>query len=195
MISFDITSPALPNLESNQPTWKTAESLFSKDGYLYMGTTTGMVIYNAKNMPSQPEEESEIVHVESCDPVIVYGDYAFLTLRSGTECGGADNELQVIDISNKQFPFIEKTFNMTNPHGLGIDDNLLFVCDGADGLKVYDASNPANMGSTILYSFQDIVANDIILNNGIAILISDNGVYQYNYTNPTSIQYVSALTF
>ena len=35
----------------------------------------------------------------SCDPVVVQGDYAFVTLRGGTECQGFSNQLDIIDIS------------------------------------------------------------------------------------------------
>jgi len=195
MIAFDITEGLLPDETSNQPTWRESESLFSKDGYLYMGTTTGMVIYNAKNMPSQPEEEGSIEHVESCDPVIVAGEYAYLTLHSGSECGGIEDQFQVIDISNKQWPIIKKRYDMTSPHGLSFDNNLLFICDGTDGLKVYDASDPIQSGNNLLYHFTDITANDIILNNGNAVLIADHGIYQYNYSNPASLQLISILNF
>jgi len=195
IMSFDITEGLLPNEQSNQPTWKEAESLFSQDGYLYMGTTTGMVIYNTKDMPSQPSEVSEIEHVESCDPVIVAGDYAYLTIRSGNECAGIENEFHVIDISNRNFPKTKERYQMTNPHGLGFDDNLLFICDGTDGLKIYDASNPVQSGNNLLYHFTDITANDIILNNGNAVLIADHGIYQYNYSNPASLQLISILNF
>ena len=34
---------------------------------------------------------------------------------------------------------------MTNPHGLTKDNNLLFICDGKDGLKMYDAADPLNI--------------------------------------------------
>lgn len=195
MMSFDITEPVLPNEQSNQPTWREAESLFSQEGYLYMGTTTGMVIYNTKDMPSQPTEVSEIEHVESCDPVIVTGDWAFLTIRSGNACNGIENQFHVIDISNKNSPKIKERFDMTNPHGLGYDNNLLFICDGTDGLKIFDAALPTESGNNLLYHFTDITANDIILNNGNAVLIADHGIYQYDYTNPGNLQFISSLNF
>ena len=90
-------------------------------------------------MPSQPEQESEIEHVESCDPVIVSGEYAYITLRNGSKCQGFINELDIVDISNLNAPVLVKKFDMTNPHGLSKDGDLLFICDGKDGLKVFDA--------------------------------------------------------
>lgn len=195
LVSFNISSPESPSFLASRPTWRDCETLFEKDGYLYMGTTTGMVIYNAKNAPSSPEEISEIEHVQSCDPVFVEGDYAFVTLRTGTECGGDINELQVVDISNKYFPMVKRNYDMNNPHGLAIDNNLLFLCDGTDGLKIFDASNPKDCGENLLYTHSGINAQDVILNNGYAVLIAEHGIYQYNYSNVSDLQFVSSLEF
>lgn len=195
LVSFNIQSATVPMVASSKPTYLETETLFEKDGYLYVGTTTGMRIYNAEDHPAQPEEEGSIDHADACDPVFVKGDYAYLTLRSGTDCGGVENELQVIDISNKSFPKLKETFDMTNPHGLALDDDLLFLCDGEDGLKIFNAHNPLEAGSYMLYHFDNIQANDIILNDGNAILIGDHGIYQYNYTNPSNMQMVSTLEF
>ncbi|MBI3136263.1 MAG: hypothetical protein HYZ14_16430 [Bacteroidetes bacterium] len=195
ILSFDISTPTSPSKKTGRPTYRTCETLFEKDGYLYMGTTTGMVIYNAKNAPTDPTEISDIEHVESCDPVVVSGDYAFITLRSGNDCGSVNDELQIVDISNKYFPWVRKKYDMSNPYGLGVDNNLLFICDGEDGLKVYDNSDPVKCGQNLLYTHSNVTAKDIILNNGIAILIAEHGIYQYNYTNPENLQHISSLEF
>ena len=64
---------------------------------------------------------------------------------------------------------------MTNPHGLGIDDNLLFICDGAAGLKVFDATNPSESGNHLLYSFPSVQVTDIIPFNNVAMVIGTDG--------------------
>jgi hypothetical protein len=195
LMSFNISNRTNPFRQNSEPTYRTCETLFEKEGYLYMGTTTGMVIYNAKNHASDPSEVSEIEHVESCDPVVVSGDYAFITLRSGNDCGSVEDELQVIDISNKYFPYVRKRYDMSNPYGLGVDNNLLFICDGKDGLKVYDNSDPVKCGQNLLFTHSDINAKDIILNNGTAVLIAEHGIYQYNYSNPAGMYHLSTLEF
>lgn len=195
LMSFNISSPTNPSNESSHNTGKTAETLFESDGYLFMGTTTGMVIYNAKNAADQPALVSEVEHVESCDPVIVDGDFAYLTIRSGNDCGSVEDQLQVIDISNRKFPYVRKRYDMTNPHGLATDNNLLFVCDGKDGLKVYDSSDPVKCGKNLLFTHNNINALDIILNDGIAILIAEHGLYQYSYNNSGVLQFVSSMEF
>lgn len=195
ILTFDISAASNPSKQSDRPTYRTCETLFEKEGYLYMGTTTGMVIYNAKNSASDPTEISSVEHVESCDPVFVSGDYAFVTLRSGNDCGGVEDELQIIDISNKYFPWVRKRYDMTNPYGLAVDNDLLFICDGVDGLKVYDNSDPVKCGQNLMYTHSGITAKDIILNNGVAILIAEHGIYQYNYSNASSLQLISSMEF
>ena len=67
---------------------------------------------------------------------------------------------------------------MSEPKGLAIDGNNLFVCDG--GIKHYDISNINNI---VLKKKTVIDANDVIANNGILMVIGTSGLYQYDYTS------------
>ena len=67
---------------------------------------------------------------------------AYVTLRTGTNCGGNLNTLDVVNIKDINSPKLVMSYGLTNPHGLGKDGDLLFICDGTAGLKVYDASDP-----------------------------------------------------
>jgi hypothetical protein len=191
--SFDISNPTSPAFGGRTKTFAEAETLFPVDDLLFMGTTTGMKIYDTSGDRVSPNEVSEVEHVESCDPVVVQDDYAYVTLRSNDQCGGTVNEFQVIDISNINWPKHKRSYNMTNPHGLGVDGNLLFICDGEDGLKIFDTTDPVKAGKNQLYHFPEIQTVDIIPNNGTAIMIAEDGIYQYDYTNPGNIYMLSML--
>ncbi|MFT4603181.1 MAG: hypothetical protein ACI857_003369 [Arenicella sp.] len=193
--SFSIAVETNPNFAQSLNTWSDPETLFPDGGFLYVGTTTGMKIYNADENPERPNETGEVEHLESCDPVVVQGDYAYVTLRSGADCGGVENELQVIDVSKKWWPKLKRTYDMTDPHGLAVEGDLLFICDGDAGLKVYDNSDPLDCGDKLLYNFPAIQTSDLILNNGTAIMIAEEGVYQYDYTNPSNLHMISLLYF
>jgi hypothetical protein len=193
--SFNVASPTNTIQGSVRRTWAEPETLFPEGGFLYVGTTTGMMIYDAAANRLMPEHRSTIDHVRSCDPVVVSGDYAFVTLRSGSDCGGDINEMDVIDISNKNLPDQKKTVDLYDPYGLAIDGNLLFVCDGDAGLKVFDASNPLSISSAPIYQYPDIKTKDIILTNGLAIMIAEDGIYQYDYSDPNNIFYIGNLFF
>jgi hypothetical protein len=131
----------------------------------------------------------------ACDPVVVKGNYAYVTVRSGRTCGGEINQLDVVDITNLSSPFIARSYNMHNPHGLGVDGNLLFICDGTVGLKVFNNTNPLEVGDHLMHQFQNIQATDIIPHNNIAIMIGNDGLYQYDYSNPNAIQLLSKIPF
>jgi hypothetical protein len=134
------------------------ETLFPYGDKLFIGSQSGMMIYNLEN-PLAPEKISEYWHITSCDPVVVDGDWAYVTLRAGNRCGAGTSQLDIIDISRLEEPELRKTYPMEEPYGLGIDKNILFVCDGEAGLKVYDASDPLRVGSRKLANFPEMNAN------------------------------------
>ncbi len=166
------------------------ETIFPLEDKLFLGTTTGMLIYDISN-PFLPAFVSEISHINSCDPVVVQDTLAYVTLRSGTICEGFSNQLDVIGIGTLTQPKLLKTYPMHNPHGLGIDGNLLFICDGDAGLKVFNANNPFQITQNQIAHFQNIRTYDVIPNNGVLLLIGDDGLFQYDYSNPQQIQLLS----
>jgi hypothetical protein len=170
--------------------WREMETLFRYDGHLFVGTTTGMIIYTLEN-PAKPEFVSELDHMNACDPVVVENDIAYVTLRAGTSCMNTTNQLDVIDISDIESPTLLKSYPMFNPHGLGIDNGTLFICDGADGLKVYDATNPLAIQSNMIAHFSGIDTYDVIPLGEILLLIGHDGLFQYDYSDPQNIQLLS----
>lgn len=157
-----------------------------------MGTPTGMIIYSLED-PLKPERQSMITHVFGCDPVVVENDIAYVTVRSGTFCGQDANELIVVDVSDVKKPQHIVTYNMKNPKGLGIDNGTLFVCD--DGLRVFNAENPSAImyKDNILAHFKDIDGFDVIPFNNVLMMIAEDGIYQYDYTDVKSIRRLSRL--
>jgi len=123
--------------------------------------------------------------------VVVEGNTAYVTLRSGTECQGFTNQLDVIDVSNLSNPSIIATHQMQNPHGLGIDNGTLFITEGDGGLKVFDAAEPLTIGDNMLAHFKDLHAFDVIPFNNVLMLIGEDGFYQYDYSDLNNITLLS----
>lgn len=194
LLPIDISNPVAPKNNASVSIWRNVETLFAAQNHIFMGTTTGMLIYETSN-PNNPSERSVINHVDACDPVVVQGNYAYVTVRSGTRCGGEINQLDVIDITNLDSPILKESFEFTNPHGLGIDGNDLFICDGSAGLKVLDATNPLTCGDQLINTFDDIQATDIIPFNSTAIVIGDHGIYQYDYSDIQNLILLSTINF
>ena len=157
------------------------ESVFVADGNLFVGAQSGMYIFNL-NDPQFPDYEGRYNHLRACDPVVVEDDYAFLTIRDGEECGRAKNELHVIDISDLSNPRQVGIYQMNRPHGLGVDKGRLFVCDGNDGLKVFDARNPQNLREVSrlgdLSNTFDVIP---IPEKRQLITVAGNNIIQYRY--------------
>ena len=168
------------------------ETLFPYGDKLFIGSRSGMMIYDLSN-PLAPEKISEYWHITSCDPVVVDGDYAYVTLRAGNMCGAGTSQLDIIDISNLREPDLKKSYPMVEPYGLGIDKDVLFICDGKAGLKIYDASEPLKVGSRRLASFPDINAYDVIPVNNILFMIGDDGLSQYDYSDIENITLLSVI--
>ena len=166
------------------------ETVFPFKDKLFIGTNTGMFIYSVQNA-ANPVKQGEFNHVRTCDPVIADDKFAYVTLHSGTRCTGFANQLDVLNISNIQSPQLIKSYPLTSPRGLNKDGNLLFICDGNDGLKIFDATST----TAILLVKQFILpeANDVIAFNNIALVIAKDGLYQYDYTNAADIKLISKI--
>ncbi len=146
---------------------------------LYVGGNQGMYIMDASD-PENLRKEGEITHVQSCDPVVVQGNLAYVTLRGS--CFGQSNRLEIIDVSDARSPELIVDYALQEPYGLGVDGDYLFVCDGAAGLKVYEnARDPKNLD--LIMQLDEVKARDIIPFNDIAIVIAENGFFQYDYSN------------
>jgi hypothetical protein len=98
-------------------------------------------------------------------------------------CGQNFNEMNVIDITNITSPFVAKTYDLSNPYGVGIDGKHLFVCDDLSGLKMYDATNPAEL--ILTQTVQAGATRDVIPLGGILLLVSTDGLYEFDYSNGT----------
>lgn len=171
---------------------RVVETIFPYNQKLFLGTTTGMLVYGLTN-PANPVFISAFEHINSCDPVVVQGNYAYVTLRSGNRCFGVTNQLDVVDISSIANPFLVKSYPFYNPHGLGIDNNVLFICDGDAGLKVYDATDPMSIHLHQLAHFPEIKSFDVIPLGGLLMMIGADGLYQYDYSNLSNLQLLSTI--
>ena len=178
MAIFNIQNLAEPVLSNTQYAGWNIETMFQAEGYLYLGSTNGMYIYNLVN-PSSPEFVSDFKHWEGCDPVVVDGDYAYLTLRGGNLCGQLESVLEVIDISDKTNPTLAARYNLENPYGLGIKNNMLYVCDGTAGLKLFERETSEDL--ILVNSLKDIQAKDVIPLEKSLIMIGEKTLYQYEY--------------
>lgn len=181
---FNIANLEAPTkVNESYVTWE-AETIFHVQDKLFIGSRTGMYIYSISN-PASPEYLSHIEHSRFCDPVVVSGNYAFVTLRAGSVCVDGANfalssRLEVINIEDIYSPFIQETYALDEPYGLGTKGDFLFICDGDSGLKVYDKTDVSSL--TLIATFSDVNAYDVIPLGDKLLMIGDNKLTQYTYT-------------
>lgn len=187
---YDVQQSANPNNLGKTSLGFGVETIFPYNNHLFIGTQTGMYIMNLNN-PAKPQQTALYRHIFSCDPVVAQGHYAYVTLRSGTACNTGPNRLEVVDISNPANPVQVNSISMINPHGLGIDGNLLFVSEGDSGLKVFDATDPVDL--KLIKTFSDIRSYDVIPNRSVLIVTGQDGIFQYRYDSSQQLTLLSKL--
>ena len=168
------------------------ETIFVRAPYMYLGANDAMYIFSISD-PLNPTFIFRYAHIMSCDPVVVQGNRAYVTLRSGeTMCNRGINALEIIDITNPENPTLIANYPMNNPHGLGVDGDLLFICEGNEGLKFFDISDELNIG--LIQHITDIHAYDVIPRDGLLILTGEDGIFQFEYSDVnTPLQLLSKL--
>ncbi len=182
-----------PELKGNTFIAWDMETIYPYKENLFIGSQTGMHIVDVST-PDHPVKTSTYQHVRVCDPVVVQDTLAYVTLRSGTQCTGFTNQLEVINIKDLSSPKLLHVYPMVNPHGLGIDNHTLFICDGADGLKVFDATDISKIDQNQLAHYKDINAYDVIPFNNVVMMIGEDGLFQYDYSDPKNVKLLSKLT-
>jgi len=167
------------------------ETIFSYKDNMFMGTPTGLLIYSVSD-PLKPVYQSSITHVYGCDPVVVDNDLAYVTVHSsGNFCGQNANELEIIDVTDVKKPKLLVSYGMKSPKGLGIDNGKLFLCD--DGLKVFNITKPETLLANMVAHYSGMDGFDLIPFNNTLMMIADDGIYQYSYTNLNDIKLLSKL--
>jgi hypothetical protein len=190
--TFSIRDAANPSLENKQPVNWNVETIFPFKDKLFIGSMTGMFIYSIEN-PSAPAYVSQFSHLRVCDPVIADDKFAFVTLRSGSACGGFTNQMDVLNIENMASPQLIRSVSFTNPYGLSKDANVLFVCDGAAGIRILDVSDINNpfVKQTLA---TDSKAVDVIAHAQRAYVMLENAIQIYAYDQQFNIQFVGSIS-
>lgn len=193
---FDVKSPATPSSIGKQNVGWQVETMFIFGSHMFFGTTTGMLIFDLE-VPTVPKYVTSFTHATSCDPVVIADGYAYVTLRSGVACGNRNasiNRLDVIKLSSDyKNNSLVMSYPMHNPHGLGIDGDILFLCDGDAGLKVYDIFDKTRIDAHRIASFPGIKTYDVIPLNQYLFMIGDDGFFLYDYSNLQDIKQLSII--
>jgi hypothetical protein len=159
------------------------ETIFPFGKNLFLGSMTGMHIFDI-TAKDNPFRTGSFTHARVCDPVISDGKNAFVTLRNGTKCAGFINQLDVVDISDLSKPKLLKSYPLTNPHGLSKEGDVLIICDGADGVKFFNAADVNNIKQ--LAQVKGMKAFDVIALGMVAMVSAEDALYLIDFSVPSN---------
>jgi hypothetical protein len=186
----DISSGSQPVLIKKSNIGWNIETIFPFNNTLFIGAGASMSMYDIQD-PANPRKIAWTGHWCSGDPVIADGKYAYVTLHEADVCRNKVNQLEIYDIQSQSNPVLVKIYSLTNPQGLSKAGNLLFICDGKDGLKVYDAADVQDL--KLIKHIQGLDTYDVIAVNGIAYVVTTGGLCQYDYSDRNNIRFLSKI--
>jgi len=198
--TFSLEDPGTPVQINVQNLGSNIESIFNLDGKLFIGSGSGLFVYTvgADGIPMETATLSYDYPIYPCDPVVATPEYAYVTLNTTTEATFCRrntfvsiNVLKIFDLADINAPSLIAEYEMFNPKGVGIDGELLFLCDDTQGLKIYDVSNP--LGILLKQEFTDFTAFDVIPLDGLLLVVGPDNVYQFDYTDPENITLISTI--
>jgi hypothetical protein len=201
--TYSLDNPADPVLLDDQAIGSNIETIFNLGDKLFIGAGSGLYIYTI-NAVGVPEKAGEFLYssfnfgFEPCDPVVANETYAYVTLnttnrfeRCRVTIDEQVNLLNIFNIEDIYNPWLVAQYPMHNPKGVGLDGDLLFLCDDSQGLKVFDVADPQNI--QLLAHFTGYTAFDVIPLGGLLLVVSPDNVYQYDYSDPQNIVFLSQL--
>lgn len=172
--------------------FSTLETVFPYGSMLLVGSQQGVFFLDRTN-PSELEKLSVYRHITSCDPVVASGTIAYSTLRS-TRCRfGNVNQLDVIDFSDIENPWVIRSYNAVEPLGLGLRGQFLFLCESG-GLTMYDTADPANLLKLDELAFDGAIAIDVIPTDQFLIVTTNRGIYNVQFSDTGDMHVIGQIT-
>jgi len=202
LFTSDISDPTSIQVIDQQEVGTEIETLFHRAGLLFIGSGPALYIYELDD-DRIPRRASETRYnqfgedMTPCDPVVADAGYAYVTLSSTavTEQGAGGcprftlvNELRIYDITDIESPMLISTTDLTNPKGLALDGDVLFVCDSEAGLKVYDVSD--RLHPELLHSFTDGTTFDAIARAGLLVVAGPSAIMEYDYSDLSDMELI-----
>ena len=196
--TYSLADATLPALVNDQVIGERIESIYHAGGKLFIGAGSGLYIYdiNSNGVPVFASTYSyDNIAVQPCDPVVAQGNYAYVTLSSDFDAGcgrvRSVNRLYIFDVTDTRSPKLVSDHNMIKPKGLGIDGDVLFVCDDWAGLKVFDVSDKEDI--SLVHHFSGFTTYDVIPLGGLLLVVGPENVYQYDYTDLQNMRLLSTI--
>jgi len=198
IITFSLENPESPEEIHRRDLAFGVESMFHRSGILFIGSQESMFIFEigADGIPDFKSKTDYTFEFEltPCDPVVANESTAIASLSSREvdgPCGSLTiNEIRFYDIMDITSPQLFETIAMSQPKGLALDGDYLFVCEANDGLKVFDISNLQEI--ELIFHHPDLKTFDAIATGSILLVVGPTALYEFDYQDISNIHLVGS---
>ncbi|MCK9447691.1 MAG: hypothetical protein M0Q41_01810 [Bacteroidales bacterium] len=167
-------------------------TLYINDNKLFLGSRSGMSIYNI-NETNSPVFMNRTNQINSCSPLTFKETLIYAGAGTSDICHTTGNRLDIFDITNIQNISLLASFSMEGISALETDDENLFICVGKEGLKVFNRTSPIELEKYLIAELKDIAALRAMRFDDILLVVGMDGIYQYDFSTPSDIQLLSRI--
>ncbi|MBA2661670.1 MAG: hypothetical protein H0U74_05205 [Bradymonadaceae bacterium] len=143
LTTFDVSAPRHPRISHIIRLNNGPEALQRHDNLLLVAGRDAVVTASL-GVASQPRLLGEFR--QDCpvnyDPVVMQGSIAYRTIIIDNPRNRCTSRLEVIDLSQAHQPVLRTTYPIARPRGLAVLGERLFVADEANGVRVFDITDP-----------------------------------------------------
>jgi hypothetical protein len=199
--TIDLSNPQNMQQTDSKTIGSLIQTIFIKDGQLYIGAANNLYVYGLSN-PAAPSLTSTINYAPvnlARDPVIAFDSVIYSTVIYGPGNG----LLRTINNKNIQAPTVISTFLLNEPRGMDVADSTLYVCNGFNGLTLFNIKNPfiptvlkaIDQGNTLstITSTSNNQYLDVLAIKPYMYCYIKGGVVQYNISNSRLPVYLNTI--
>lgn len=163
---------------------------FSNELHIFQIGTNG--IPTTKSITSLAAFEKEI---DACDQLLVWDGFLYVSPQTAERAniciGSQDSTVRVYDMADPLRPMLAESKILSEPGDIMIDEALLFVADGLQGIKVYDRTDPRNLN--FIADIREQIVVSLKATGGVLTVLGRDDLRTYDYSDPSNISLISIL--
>jgi hypothetical protein len=170
------------------------ETIFNYNDLLFVGTRSNMLIYKIQR-DGKPGFFRSFQHETDCDPFVANDQLAFTSINASTTCSSNSTNELFITKTQEGYQFIPPdklaSHPMTSPLGLGLRDDILYLCEGAAGLKVIEYQRNGQI--KVLHHYKDVHALSVTVLSERLCVVTPTALLLYAYKTNQGLELVSKI--
>ena len=139
--TIDASNPAAMRITDDIALGSSIQTIYHRDGRLYIGSAAQMLIYDIRSNAAKPVAISTFDYPPvflARDPIIAFDSVIYATTTSGAGWGF----FRVFDNRDIRNPLLRMSLDFPQPRGMDRVDSTLYLCDGRFGLKILNITKP-----------------------------------------------------